>query len=188
MRRPHGGGHLGVPVLLARCEPDDVARPDLLDRTVLALGPAAPRHDDQRLAERMRVPRGACPGFEGDARTSDAGRRGRREQRVNADRAGEPLRGAPAGRLQANSFNLHHSAPQLGWNCPSLGKMESSIHPRGRWNQFHAEKPTADLKRASAAPAFWFRFNAIPFVFATAWRPGWVPHILARGEDPIAPP
>ena len=65
----HGRGRRGaVPVLLARREPDDIAGPDLLDRAALALDPAAAGRDDQRLAERMRVPGGAGAGLEGDAR------------------------------------------------------------------------------------------------------------------------
>ena len=70
----HGRGRRGpVPVLLARREPDHVARPDLLDRPAPALRPAAAGGDDQRLAERVRVPRRAGAGLERDAR---AGRRG----------------------------------------------------------------------------------------------------------------
>ena len=48
-------------------EPDDVARPDFLDRAALALHPAAAGRDDQRLAQRMGVPGGARAGLEGDA-------------------------------------------------------------------------------------------------------------------------
>src|SRR4051794_1948373 len=43
----HAGGRGGaVPVLLAGCKPDHVARPDLLDRPTLALHPAAAGGDD----------------------------------------------------------------------------------------------------------------------------------------------
>src|SRR4051794_38237618 len=43
-----GGGRSGpVPMLLARRKPDDVARPDRLDRTALALSPTAARRHDQ---------------------------------------------------------------------------------------------------------------------------------------------
>src|SRR5271166_4373542 len=62
-----GGGRRAVPVLLARREPHDVARSDLLDRAALALDPSAPRGDDQGLAERMGVPRCPRAGLEGDA-------------------------------------------------------------------------------------------------------------------------
>src|SRR5208283_2924289 len=65
----HGGrGRGAVPVLLARREPDDVARADLLDRAAPALGAAEPRRHDQRLAERVGVPGGARAWLEGDAR------------------------------------------------------------------------------------------------------------------------
>src|SRR5215469_3656603 len=55
-----------MPVLLARREPDNVARPDLLNRPALALREAAACRHDQRLTERMRVPGGARAGFKGD--------------------------------------------------------------------------------------------------------------------------
>src|SRR5439155_21082174 len=88
-RRGRGGA---VPVLLAGREPDNVAGADLLDRPAPALAAADAAGHDQRLAERVGVPGGAGAGFEGDAGPGDAGRRGRREQRVDADRAGEPIR------------------------------------------------------------------------------------------------
>src|SRR5271166_3420012 len=58
VRHGRGGGR-PVPMLLAGREPHDVAGPDLLNRAALALRPAQPRCDDQRLTERMRVP--GCP-------------------------------------------------------------------------------------------------------------------------------
>src|SRR3712207_7303373 len=54
-----GGGGRAVPVLLARRKPDHVARADFLDRPALALRPPAPADDDERLPERVGVPRGA---------------------------------------------------------------------------------------------------------------------------------
>ena len=60
------GRRRAVPMLLARREPDDVPRPDLLDRPALALRKAAACRHDQRLTERMRVLGGARAGFEGD--------------------------------------------------------------------------------------------------------------------------
>src|SRR6266487_2781058 len=54
----HGGGCRGaVPVLLARREPDHVARPDFLDRAAPALRQAAAGGHDQGLAQRVGVPR-----------------------------------------------------------------------------------------------------------------------------------
>ena len=81
----HGRGRRGaVPVLLARLEPDHVARPDLLDRPALALDPAAARRHDQRLAERVGVPGRARARLEGDQGAGDARRIGRAE---SADRS-----------------------------------------------------------------------------------------------------
>jgi hypothetical protein len=53
-------------MLLTRYEPDDVTRPDLLHGPALTLNPAEARHDEQCLAKRMRVPRGACTRLKGD--------------------------------------------------------------------------------------------------------------------------
>src|SRR5262249_24319824 len=64
----HGRGRRGaVPVLLARREPDHVARPDLLDRAAPALGQAAAGRHDQGLAQRVGVPRRPGAGLERDA-------------------------------------------------------------------------------------------------------------------------
>src|SRR5258706_11296583 len=87
-----------VPVLLARREPDHVAGPDFLDRPALALRPAAAGRHDQGLAEGMRVPRGARPWLERDARTGDTPRIGRVKQWVDPNRASEPIFRSLAGR------------------------------------------------------------------------------------------
>src|SRR4051812_2869267 len=58
-------GRGSVPVLLAGREPDHVTRPDLLDRTALALRPSNTGGDDQRLAKWVRVPRRPCARLEG---------------------------------------------------------------------------------------------------------------------------
>src|ERR1700743_1376676 len=61
-----------VPVLLAWCRPDDIARMDLLNRAAPALNPSAAGGDDQRLAEWMRMPSRARGGLEGHVRTAHA--------------------------------------------------------------------------------------------------------------------
>jgi hypothetical protein len=86
------GWRRAVPMLLARREPDDVPRPDLLDRPALALRNAAAGRDNQCLPQRMRVPGRARAGLERDAGAADARRIGCLEHRVDADRAGEPFR------------------------------------------------------------------------------------------------
>ena len=96
-----------VPVLLARREPDHVAGPDLLDRSTLALNPAAAGRDDQGLAERMGVPRGAGAGLEGHACAADASRSLALEQRIDPNGAGELVGRALAGGLGANSLDVH---------------------------------------------------------------------------------
>jgi Tripartite tricarboxylate transporter family receptor len=67
-----GGGGRAMPVPLARPEPDHVAGANLLQRPALALRPATTCGDDQRLAERMRVPGGARAGLKGDEGAGDA--------------------------------------------------------------------------------------------------------------------
>ena len=94
-RRRRGGA---VPVFFAWREPDDVAGTDFFDGSVPTLGPAAAGGDDERLAERVRMPGGAGAWFEGDAGAGDAGRGGGVDEGIDADRAGEPIGGALAGR------------------------------------------------------------------------------------------
>ncbi len=88
----HGGGGSGaVPVFFAGFEPDDVPGMNFFDGAAFALGPAAAGGNDERLAEGVRVPRGAGAGFEGDVGALNEGGIGCMEQRVNADCAGEPV-------------------------------------------------------------------------------------------------
>ena len=67
---------------LARREPHDVARMNFLLRSVPTLRPAATRRYDQRLAEGMRVPRGAGTWLEGGAENEDSCRFGGVEERI----------------------------------------------------------------------------------------------------------
>src|SRR3954469_16971725 len=96
-----------VPVLLARREPDDVARTDFLDLSAFTLHPAEAGRHDQRLAERMGVPGGARARLEGDERPGDTGGGRGAEQRIDANRPGEPLRTSLARRVGAAAFDLH---------------------------------------------------------------------------------
>jgi len=99
-----------VPVLLAGREPDDIAGADLLDWPAPTLRPAAPRDDEQRLAERMRVPRGARTGIEPHHIRPESGRVGSLDQRVLPDRAGEPVGRPPPGRHRTAAAQLHRSS------------------------------------------------------------------------------
>src|SRR3954453_7218413 len=86
----HGRGRRGaVPVLLPGRKPDHVAWPDLLDRPALALHPAATDSDDQRLAQRVRVPGSTGARLESDQGATDPRRLWRAEQRVDTHRSGE---------------------------------------------------------------------------------------------------
>src|SRR5690348_11289638 len=112
----HRRGRRGaMPVAVARRAEDHVAGADLLDRAVLALRPAAAGRDDEYLAQRMRVPGRARARLEGDARAGGTCGRGSGEQRVDADRAGEPL-GRPLHRRPGTiALDLH------GWTAPGNG-------------------------------------------------------------------
>lgn len=119
----HGGfGRRPVPVLFAGREPDDIAGAYLLDGSALALHAATAGDDDQSLPERMRVPGGAGARLEGDLRALHPRGIEGIEERIDADRAGEPVRRAFAGRPAAGAKNVH------GWvsfNMPSVRRRGS---------------------------------------------------------------
>ena len=85
-------------MLLARRKPHHVTRANFLDRPALALEPSRAGSDDQGLAERMRVPRGARARLEGDDSAADARGFGDLKDGIDAHRAGEPCLGAFARR------------------------------------------------------------------------------------------
>src|ERR1700761_3865114 len=96
----HGRGRRrAMPMLFAGREPDDVAGTDFFNSTAPFLSAPATVGHDQGLAERMRVPRGARTRFKGNLRADGASGSTRLEQRINAYRAGEPIRRTFAGRL-----------------------------------------------------------------------------------------
>ena len=55
-----------MPMLHARRKPDDIAGMDLLNRATLALRPTTTGGDNQGLAERVGMPRGASVRLEGE--------------------------------------------------------------------------------------------------------------------------
>src|SRR5690348_1926399 len=65
--RHRGCSRRTVPMLQTGREPNNVARPNLFHWSALALSPAHAGRDNQRLPERMCVPRSACTGLKGDA-------------------------------------------------------------------------------------------------------------------------
>jgi hypothetical protein len=74
-----------MPVLQPWRKPHDVTGADLLDRGALALHPSKAGGDDQRLPERMRMPRGAGTRLERDLAGTDARGLRRLEQRVDTN-------------------------------------------------------------------------------------------------------
>ena len=78
-----------MPVLLAGWKPHDIAGTDFFDRPAFGLRPAKAGRDDEGLAERMGVPRGARARLEGDVTAAHARWVANLEHRVHANRAGE---------------------------------------------------------------------------------------------------
>ena len=101
-------GRGAVPVVLAGLEEDAVAGSDQLDAAALALAEPDTLGDPDRLAERVRVPRGAGARGEMDGSRADARVVASRSDRVDIDRAGEPVGGADPG-LERIPGDLHGS-------------------------------------------------------------------------------
>jgi len=104
-----------VPVAAVRLAEDDVAGGDGLLRLALALVPAGAGDDDQSLAERVGVPRGAGARFEADHGAGEAGRVVPAELPFDGDVAGEIVGGALDRRLGAAADDGHgHETPSTG--------------------------------------------------------------------------
>src|SRR5882724_524876 len=114
MAHRRGAGR-AVPMLLAGFEPDHVAGTDFLDRATLALHPAEAGGDDQRLTKRMRVPRGASAGLEGDAGAANPRRLQGFDQGIDAHLACEIVRRSCAGGPGTASLDLHDLLPWMVW-------------------------------------------------------------------------
>ena len=80
-----------MPMLHARRKPDDIAGMDLLNRATLALRPTTTGGDNQGLAERVGMPRGASARLEGYACARCAGGCVWLEQGIDAHRADKPI-------------------------------------------------------------------------------------------------
>src|SRR6266404_1377938 len=99
-------------MLLTRRAPHDIARPNFLFWTSLALHPATPGRDDQCLPERMDVPCSPSAGLERDADAEHACRLGCLEQGVITYSAGKILvrplpEGCEPSLLMSISLLLH---------------------------------------------------------------------------------
>src|SRR4051794_28919708 len=100
-------GRRAVPVLFAGGEPHDVTGANLFNGSAPALDAAGPGGHDQRLAERMGMPRGACAWLECNGRTRSSGGSGGLKQRIDTDGACKPVTGSFRGRLRTCSSDLH---------------------------------------------------------------------------------
>ena len=108
-----------VPVLFTRWKPHDVARTDLLDRSAPALHASGAGRDDQRLPERMRVPRRAGARLERHGCARDACRSRRLKQRIDPHRAGKPIGRTFAGRLRTTRVISMASPLQIAFKVVS---------------------------------------------------------------------
>src|ERR1035438_4649751 len=104
------GWRRAMPMLLSGRNPDDVTRPDFLDRPAPTLSPATAGRHDQGLTERVCMPRGPCARLECDAGAESACGSGRIEQRVDPHRTGKILRRSFGGRLRTTFLDVHFQA------------------------------------------------------------------------------
>src|ERR1700722_21004260 len=102
-----GSRRRAVPVLMPRRAPNHVPGSDFDDRLTLALRPTASGSDEQRLAQRMGMPGGACARLKGDARARDTGGLRRGVQRIDANVSRKPDGGSLQRRLRPGAFQLH---------------------------------------------------------------------------------
>src|SRR5580658_9398284 len=92
-------------------EPDHISRADWLDRATRALGRAVACRDEEDLAKGMRMPCRPSSRLEGDSVPDRAGWRLCLKQRIDPDRAREPLGWSSGRRLGTASFDFHCGSP-----------------------------------------------------------------------------
>jgi hypothetical protein len=109
-------GRGAVQVFFAGLEQHTVAWTDDFDRTAASLGAADALEDVDGLAVRVGMPCGAGARSEVDAARAQARAAGRRCDRVDVDRAGEPIArsvcGLDAVPVDLHAFRLHVCAPR----------------------------------------------------------------------------
>src|SRR6185437_6084020 len=130
----HGRGpRRSMPVLLAWRKPDHVSWTNLLDGSTVALYPAAASRNNERLAERMRVPCSSCSRLERNAGALNQSGVDRLKERVDPRCASEPLRWSLRGRLRTNSFDFYffasftahlHRIPASYRECPTYSECQ----------------------------------------------------------------
>jgi hypothetical protein len=136
-------------MLLAGRDPDHITRPDFLDRTTPAPCPAATRRHNQSLTKRVGVPRRSGARLERDTRADNACRSGRADQRIDTHRARKILSRSFAGRLRANSLDLH--ALQDTWMIQSR-PCENSPQSRSFRSQESQSAEARELYGSDAEP------------------------------------
>lgn len=166
-------------MLFAWREPDDVAWPDFLSRPVPALHASETRCHDERLSERVCVPRRPRTGFERDSRARDACGSGRLKQRIDANcssevvarslvDACEPARVISIDMLLTLSgddpfcptfvFRSNVTRPAYGAvvlptsQRNALGPMSSAHEWRCRWKSFKLGAKTGEHEPNTTAP------------------------------------
>jgi len=108
----HGRGRrCAMPMFFARRKPDNISGMNCFNRAAFALHASAARSHDQRLPQRTCVPRSSRAGFKRDDRAADPRGFAPLERRVNAHRAGEPIRRSLVGRQRAILDDVHIGMP-----------------------------------------------------------------------------
>jgi hypothetical protein len=110
-----GEGAVPVPLARARSAPRRRGRISSTGPPSRCTQPSL-RHD-QRLPERVRVPGRARPGLEGDEVAGHTRGRLGREERIEADAAGEPLGRAGGRGKGASVLDLHIVFPRISTVC-----------------------------------------------------------------------
>ena len=94
-----GRGGRAVPVFFAGREQDHIAGTNFLNRSAVALRPAAAGGHDHRLPERVRVPCSSSARLERHTCAGDARGLGTIKKRIDSNRPREPICGTFAGGL-----------------------------------------------------------------------------------------
>jgi hypothetical protein len=100
-----------VPMLLSRRAVHDIAGPNLLPRLAPTLSPTASGGHEQDLTQWMGMPGRTGARLEGHGCAQQARRRGRLEEGIDADPAGEPVRRTFQRGLRAAAFDFQCLSP-----------------------------------------------------------------------------
>src|SRR5471030_1021400 len=96
-----------MPVFNPFRDPDNIALIHLFNRATLFLDPPTTLRNDQRLTQRMGMPRRAGTWLKRHNRAADTSRFSAAEGSINAHRTGKIVSRADLGRLGTTASNFH---------------------------------------------------------------------------------